>query len=166
MINKVTEEAIKKQFGKKLRLRASGIYIENDKILMIKHHSLGKENYLWAPPGGGVEYAESIENTLKREFLEETGLVIEVKEFAFINEFLAPPLHAVELFFWVEKINGKLKKGKDPEMPENDQIITEITFLSLEELNQEKKLAVHSCFRELKSFNDLQKKEKYFHYSE
>jgi len=71
---------------------------------MASHHSLGESGILWAPPGGGMDFGQSVEENLTREFREETGLKVEVKRFLFINEFLAVPLHAVELFFEVTRI--------------------------------------------------------------
>ena len=67
-------------FGGKVRVRACGILIKEDAVLLLKHEGIGKEGYLWAPPGGGVEFNETIETTLKREFKEECGIEIKVEE--------------------------------------------------------------------------------------
>lgn len=119
-------------FGNKLRIRVCGILIENDNILLIKHKSITQVgSVFWAPPGGGLVFGESVENALKREFLEETGLVIDVVKMLFVNEFLKPPLHAIELFFEVSKASGILKIGFDPEMNSQNQIIEDVCFVSL-----------------------------------
>jgi 8-oxo-dGTP diphosphatase len=156
------KEAITQTFGNKLRIRVSGICIENDKLLMIKHHYLGKEGYLWSPPGGGMEYGQNAEQTLKREFLEETGLSIMVEKFLFVNEFLAPPLHAIELFFKVKKTAGKLTRGSDPEMRKNQQIINEIRYLSFSELKNEGTEKIHNIFHDCHTLEDLLNKNGYF----
>ncbi|AET32737.1 NUDIX hydrolase [Pyrobaculum ferrireducens] len=52
---------------------ASGVLIERGKVLMIRHRRLGVYIY----PGGHVEPHETPLETLKREFEEETGLVVE-----------------------------------------------------------------------------------------
>lgn len=56
---------------------------------------------LWCAPGGGVEAGESLPDCLRREVLEECGLVIEVGAPALINEFHDPArgFHQVEIFF-------------------------------------------------------------------
>ena len=119
-------------YGNRIRVRVCGVLIEEDKILLIKHKGAGKKGELWSPPGGGLEFDETIENCLKREFLEETNLKIEVIKFLFLNEFIQNPLHAIELFYQVKKVGGNLKLGSDPEM--SDQIISDISFISKKDI--------------------------------
>ncbi len=157
-----TATQVREIFGDKLRLRVSGICIENDKILMVKHQYIGKKDYLWAPPGGGLIFGESAEDTLKREFLEETGLEINVIRFLFVNEFLDPPLHAVELFFEVAIVGGILIKGEDPEMGNENQIIQEVGFLSVEDIKEEKPLNLHSRIREIQNLEHILTQKGYF----
>jgi 8-oxo-dGTP diphosphatase len=142
-------------FGHKLRLRVSGICIENESILLIKHIGVGKTPFLWAPPGGGLNFGETVTECLKREFLEETGLEIEPKEFLFTNEYLEFPLHAIELFFKVKVIGGKFKKGIDPEMKPESQIIKEIRFVPFEEIKNNETDSFHSLFNNFKKKADF-----------
>lgn len=164
-MSKHKKQEIEQVFGNKLRLRVSGICIKEDQILLIKHSYLGKKDYLWAPPGGGVQFGEDIKTSLKREFVEETALIVEIQDFLFVNEFLDFPLHAVELFFTVQIISGQPKLGKDPEMNTNSQILEEIAFKSLEELKEENPLHLHSCLREISNLQELFSKSVY-HFSE
>ena len=53
-----------------------GLLIENDKILLVDKVGGPYEGKLDLP-GGGPKNNETKEETLKREFLEETGLVVE-----------------------------------------------------------------------------------------
>jgi ADP-ribose pyrophosphatase YjhB (NUDIX family) len=46
------------------------------KVLLIKK-GRGPYNGMYDLPGGGVEFGETPEQTLRREFMEETGLVVE-----------------------------------------------------------------------------------------
>ena len=73
---------------------------------MARHDSLGETGILWAPPGGGMEFGQSVRDNLKREFREETGLTTEIIRYLFINEFLKPPLHAIEIFLEVKRDRG------------------------------------------------------------
>ena len=140
------EREIMQKFGNRVRLRVCGICYENDQILMVKHSGLSIKGYLWAPPGGGVEFGSSIAINLIREFKEETGLEVEVEQFLFINEFLSPPLQAIELFFKVKRKSGSLKTGLDPEMGSKSQIIEEVKFFGKEELKKEQGPQIHSAF--------------------
>jgi 8-oxo-dGTP diphosphatase len=149
------------QFGHKLRLRVSGICLVDDKILLVKHLNLGAGKYLWAPPGGGLHFGETTQDCLIREFKEETGLLIEVKKFLFVNEFLAPPLHAIELFFEVKIISGELRVGNDPEMSPQGQIIQSVEFLDWKKISEENPVQIHSIFRKIEKLSDILQLKEY-----
>ena len=113
---------------------------EDDALLMVRHEMGDKD--LWAPPGGGVEYGETLEDALQREFLEETGLVVSAGKFLFGCEFLQKPLHAIELFFEVKRVSGNLHVGTDPELP----IIRSAQFLSPEQIRNIPSGDIHGIF--------------------
>ena len=149
------QNEIVSSFGNKLRIRVCGICIEENKILLVRHHSIGKSGILWAPPGGGMIYGETAVQALIREFVEETGLVIQVEHFLCVNEYLTPPLHAIELFFIVKKTDGTLQTGSDPELDPNKQIITDLAWISVEELCKIPKDSLHSLLHSIQSIEDL-----------
>ena len=146
------DEEIAKMYGNRLRVRVCGLYWDEDKILMASHR-LESGIDLWLPPGGGVEYGETLEMALKREFLEETGLEITPLNFAFGCEFIKPPLHALELFFNVRRTGGTLKNGYDPEL----QIIQDVRFFSERELGELSGEEIHGIFRKAGVPNELRK---------
>ena len=149
-------------FGNKLRIRACGICIEDNKILLAKHHSLGKSGILWAPPGGGMVFGETTEQALKREFVEETGLNVSIEKFLCVNEYIVSPLHAIELFFIVKKIDGIMLTGVDPELHKDRQIITEVKWLSFEQLKKIPTEAIHSMFHGVTNSEELYQRSGYF----
>jgi 8-oxo-dGTP diphosphatase len=130
------------QYGNHVRVRVCGVCIREGKILLINHIGIRENSDFWCPPGGGLEFGETIEECLKREFREETNTEISVGKFLTINEFVNPPLHAIELFYEVKIISGEPQKGFDPEMEE--QIITDLRWFSLEEILEKSKVEVHS----------------------
>ena len=149
-------DSVYQTFGNKLRVRVCGLCLDNDRLLMINHKGIKEENF-WAPPGGGLEFGETIENSLKREFAEETGLDVEIQDFRFLCEFIDLPLHAIELFFIVKNKKGILKKGLDPEMMDK-QIIQAVKFMSWEEitgLNPESRHGIFSKIPESSKILDL-----------
>lgn len=153
---------IGEKFGDKLRVRVCGILFNEDQILMVKHRGLTSKGYLWVPPGGGAHFGQSVEDTLIREFKEETGLVIQVKDLLFVNEFHQSPLHALELFFQVDAIGGSLMKGYDPELPGAGQIIEEVRFWGKEDFQLENGVQLHALFRNLGHPQDILKLKGYF----
>jgi len=133
-------------YGNRLRVRACGLCVENEGLLLIKHE-LKKGEDFWSPPGGGVQFGESVTECLIREFKEETGLIVKPKEFLFTTEFIAPPLHAIEFFFLVERTGGSLKAGSDPETI--NQIIRDARFVSWSELKTRKPESLHGIFQKV-----------------
>lgn len=142
------KDIIHTTFGGKVRVRACGILIKEDAVLLLKHEGVGKKGYLWAPPGGGVEFGESIKKTIVREFKEECNLTITVGEFILFNEFIAPPLHAIELFFKVSYVEGDLKIGNDPELI--GKSLSDFHYFSKEEIINNKSTIHQSTLEILK----------------
>jgi 8-oxo-dGTP diphosphatase len=118
----------------KTRVRSCGILIKNEGILLAQLLSPISNELIWTPPGGGVKFGETLEEALKREFLEETGLTISVNKLVHINEIIQDRFHAIEFFFLVNYESGNLKLGSDPEHNENDQILKALSFKSKEDI--------------------------------
>lgn len=135
------------QYGNHVRVRVCGVCIEAGKILLLNHIGVRENLDFWCPPGGGLQFGETIEDCLKREFSEETNTEISVGNFLTINEFVNSPLHAIELFYEVTIIEGIPQKGTDPEMEE--QIISDLRWFSFDEVKGLSKGTVHQVILDL-----------------
>jgi ADP-ribose pyrophosphatase YjhB (NUDIX family) len=56
-------------------VRASGLTAVDERLLLVRQRRAA-EDY-WLLPGGGVRFGESLGEALRREYLEELGLVID-----------------------------------------------------------------------------------------
>lgn len=131
------------------RVRVAGILEEDNKILLIEHTKNDKS--YWLLPGGGVDWGESIEKAVEREFLEETSLKVKIEEFLFISETLAPDKskHVINLYFRVKRISGELILGEEA-------ILTDLRFFSLEEIE---KIKIYPNINDI--LKKIMKKESY-----
>jgi 8-oxo-dGTP diphosphatase len=145
------DHEVAKIYGDKVRVRACGICWKEERLLMVNHASITPTNF-WAPPGGGIEFGQSVAETLKKEFHEETGLTIAPGEFLFGCEYIEKPIHSIELFYAVSIVSGRLKTGHDPEI----QIIKEVRFLSPGEIEKIPAMELHGIFRFIDSPAALQ----------
>ncbi len=148
------EPEILSAYGNRLRVRACGICRQGDALLLVNHAGLGKESF-WAPPGGEVLFGYSLAETVEREFLEETGLVVVCGDFRFAGEFIDPPLHAVELFFETRITGGSLRIGHDPEV--NFPTIRQARFFTAGEISRLAAHQKHGLFRYCHGADDLNK---------
>jgi 8-oxo-dGTP diphosphatase len=96
-----------------IRIRAAGILIHEGELLLVRHEK-GDHSY-WLLPGGGVDFGETVENGLKREFQEEVGLEIEVGRLVMVHDSIPPDQHrqVLNLYFLVRCHNPVLKVTQD-----------------------------------------------------
>lgn len=99
------------------RPSAYGLIIHDEQIVTLINKGTGK---IWFP-GGGVEVGEKMEDALKREVKEETGLEVKIGKLALFKEifFYYQPLdeayHAF-LFFFTCSVLGSRKLISDGEV--------------------------------------------------
>lgn len=121
------------QYKGRVRVRVNGLLVQDEALLLVKMRSPVAERDVWLPPGGGLEFGETTEECLVREFREETGLHIKVGRLRHINELLDPPFHAVEFYFDVSRTGGELQLGSDPEHSRERQLLKQIQFIPFDE---------------------------------
>lgn len=95
----------------KHRIRAAGLLVQDNKILLVMHRDPENGNEWWIPPGGGMNSIDkSIFDTANREIFEETGLTAFVNRIAYIREFreTGKNVHHIEFFMPVEQFSGQL----------------------------------------------------------
>ena len=144
---------IENQFGGRLRLRVSGLWRWKNSLLLLEIQR-GANDTFWTPPGGEVQYGETVKDALKREFYEETHTHIQIQKFLFVNEFIALPLHGVELFF---EVCGKDKNapehiqcGSDPELAPDKQIITKAQWFDFRKIETMPSRQLHNVLQNRK----------------
>ncbi len=107
---------------------------EEGRILMVRQHH--EERDFWLVPGGGIEDGENSIEAAIREVKEETGLDIEVTGVAWHIEEVSPERGQRFVNYMIGRITGgELALGKDPELPEDRQVLREAKFLSREEIS-------------------------------
>ena len=78
------------------------VFNPEGKILLIKSHKWG---YRYVIPGGHIELGEKIEEALRREIREETGLDIHDIEFFLLQEFIFDKtFHKKRHFLFIDHI--------------------------------------------------------------
>ncbi|MDP3888882.1 MAG: NUDIX domain-containing protein [bacterium] len=99
----------------RLPIRAVGIVIKENKVLLIEREQDGKHYFVF--PGGGVEEGETVEEAVKRELLEETTLEVEIQKLLYSHFYLALHKgHSVQHFYLCRHLRGVPKLGDFEEM--------------------------------------------------
>lgn len=92
----------------------TGIVIKDGKVLLARH-TYGSGQGKLIVPGGYVEYGETPQDAVKREFMEETKVVVEPKEIIGMR-FNA---HDWYIAFAAEYVSGQATSDHD----ENDEVV-------------------------------------------
>jgi 8-oxo-dGTP diphosphatase len=95
-------------------VRAYGILIRDDEVLLVRSSSPLINPPLWWLPGGGIDFGESPEETLLREFHEETGLSVKDPVLLDVaSDVRRRPngdrIHTVRVLFTVTQDGGRLR---------------------------------------------------------
>jgi 8-oxo-dGTP diphosphatase len=147
-------QQVLERFGGYVRVRVCGIAVDSDdRVLVIRHHALLHDGPFWAPPGGSVEWQEPLPDALRREFSEETGLIVRIGDLLAVNEFIHPPLHTLEHFFRVYPESGTAMLGSDPEFAE--PIMEELAWMPWADLQALPESHVHPFLRSAASPAEL-----------
>ena len=95
------------------RIRSRAIIIKEGKLVTMYRERQGRIFYTF--PGGGMEENETEKECVKREVLEEFGIIIKPikKVYTYENK------NSIEYFFLAEWIDGVFGSGKGEEFQEN-----------------------------------------------
>ena len=114
------------------RIGVGGLCIHNNEVLMVKYSN--KENIEhWNIPGGLVELGESLQNALKREIWEETGIDVITKAILLIRHMtresrMKGTISDLYIVFETEFVSGTPQP--------KSQEISDVKFIPLKELRK------------------------------
>lgn len=110
------------------------------RILLTKRNKEPMKGY-WVLPGGGVKFGETIEDTVKREIKEETGLDIELTSFITVYQIIKPKenQHRVIIYHKARLKGGQPRPSDDTSeikwvYPENAKSVEKIASSTLDVL--------------------------------
>ncbi|BDP42710.1 DNA mismatch repair protein MutT [Deinococcus aetherius] len=107
------------------RIGVGCIVLRGDEILLVR------ERGRWSLPKGGLETGELVQEGARRETYEETGLVVELRDLAFIVEFQAQTWgHHLQFFYTGREVGGTLQP-RDP-----DRDVQEARFVPIRQLRE------------------------------
>ena len=99
-----------------------GIVIKDNKLLVLEGFDEKKNEFFYRALGGGIEFGEKSDEALKREFLEELGIEIEIDKYLGlaenIFEFNGRKAHELVLMY---KINIKDEDYKENYVVNDDK---------------------------------------------
>ncbi len=95
-------------------MRAYGVLIVDARVLLVRSSSPDFQPPLWWLPGGGLNFGETPEQALAREFAEETGLVIDRPTLLGVTSDVrrrdnGDRLHTVRIHYRVRRRGGALR---------------------------------------------------------
>ena len=119
------------------RIRAAGLLVDGDRLLLVLHRNVHTGEEWWVPPGGGMEPCDvDAFDTTKRELFEETGLTGTVSRIAYVREFreVAQETHHLELFMPVDSWSGELTLDNLVDGDVDSALVADARWLTRDEM--------------------------------
>ena len=94
-------------------VRSYGVLLDEGRVALVRSSNPRHDPPLWWLPGGGIDFGEAPEDTLVREFFEETGLVVDRPELLGVTSDVrrrdnGDKIHTVRILFTIELAGGEL----------------------------------------------------------
>ena len=125
----------------KIRPIVLGVDIKNGKILVSEGYDSIKKQTFYRCLGGGIEFLEKSDEALKREFLEELGIEIIIKDFLGLAEniftFEGKDAHELVFFYSIDINDSDYKDEYIIFDMEKDNIAK---WVSIEDLKSKKQI--------------------------
>lgn len=85
------------------RINVRGIIWQDGKLFcqQLKSNHSNEQEPFWCTPGGGMDDGESIEQALRREMIEETGIAPVIGRLLFVQQFFDGDKEQLEFFFHI-----------------------------------------------------------------
>lgn len=122
--------------SKRQRVAVYGVARRDDEVLLVRASCDTGVPGTWWLPGGGLEFGESPEECLVREFREETGLGVRVRDVldvvSDVADLVREPvrLHSIRLIYEVEVEQGSVR----PEAEGSSDAVRWVRFGEIEAL--------------------------------
>jgi 8-oxo-dGTP pyrophosphatase MutT (NUDIX family) len=83
------------------RITTRGIIFKDGKLFAVQHKVHSADQF-WNTAGGGLDPGEAFIDGVRREMVEETGIVPDVGKLLFIQQFYSNGIENIDLFFHIK----------------------------------------------------------------
>lgn len=89
------------------RVNTRGIIYKDGRLFcqQLKQSHSNVQDPFWCTPGGGIDFGESLEEGLKREMIEETGVEPTIGKLLFVQQFFDGTKEQLEFFFEITNVD-------------------------------------------------------------
>jgi len=114
------------------RVRVAALTLVDGQVVTVRHRAGDAVYHLL--PGGGVRYRETLEESLLREVLEETGLMVRIGPPVLLSDTIDPKgrRHLVNITFAAEVIGGSITDQPLDERVEAVDLVDPATLRDLD----------------------------------